>query len=119
MTYTLLHGDDPSIESFRGVFLKIRRALGTTAFGLNELRMTPGFEGVEHDESKTGHEEVYVVLSGSGTATVDGEDMTIAPGDYLRVDAASTRKIVAGPDGLRFIVIAGKTKPAYDGRASL
>jgi len=35
MTYTLLHGDDPGIESFRGVFMKIRRALGTTAFGIN------------------------------------------------------------------------------------
>jgi hypothetical protein len=35
MTYKLLHGDDPSIESYRGVFLKIRKALGMTAFGLN------------------------------------------------------------------------------------
>ena len=119
MTYKLLHGDDPSIESFRGIFLKIRKALGTTAFGLNELRMPPGYEGLEHDESDTGHEEVYVVLSGSGTATIDGESEGIAPGDYLRVGAESTRQIVAGPDGLRFIVIAAKAKPEYDGRASL
>ena len=119
MTYKLLHGDDPSIESFRGIFLKIRKALGTTAFGINELRMPPGYVGLEHDESKTGHEEVYVVLSGSGTATIDGEREGIAPGDYLLVSADSTRKIVAGPDGLRFIVIAAKAKPEYDGRASL
>ncbi len=119
MTYTLLHGDDPSIESFRDVFFKIRRALGTTAFGLNELRMPPGYEGLEHDESETGHEEVYFVVSGSGTATIDGEAVTIAAGDYLLVGADSTRKIVAGPDGLRFIVVAGKPQPAYDGRASL
>jgi uncharacterized cupin superfamily protein len=119
MGYTLVHGDDPSIESFRGVFVKIRRALGTTAFGLNELRMPPGFEGLEHDESETGHEEVYVVLAGSGTATIDGEDVAFAGGDYLRVDAASTRKIVAGPDGLRFVVIGARPQPAYDGRASL
>jgi uncharacterized cupin superfamily protein len=119
MAYTLLHEDDPSIESFRGVFLKIRRALGTTAFGLNELRMPPGYEGFEHDESETGHEEVYAVLSGSGAVTIDGREVALAAGDYLRIDAASTRKIVAGPEGLRFIVIGGKPLPEYDGRASL
>ena len=119
MTYKLLHGDDPSVESFRDVFFKIRKALGTTAFGLNELRMPPGAEGLEHDESATGHEEVYFVLSGTGTARVDGEAVPLAAGDYLLVGAAATRQIVAGPDGLRFVVIAGKPQPAYDGRASL
>ena len=75
MTYKLLHGDDPAIETFRGVFVKIRKALDTTAFGLNELRLPPGAEGLEHDESETGHEEVYFVVSGEGTATVDGVSM--------------------------------------------
>ena len=54
---------------FRGVFFKIRRALDTTAFGINELRMPAGFEGPEHDEVETGHEEVYIVLEGGGTFT--------------------------------------------------
>ena len=40
------------------MFFKIRRALGTTAFGINEFRMPAGFEGPEHDEVETGHEEV-------------------------------------------------------------
>jgi len=119
MAYTHLHGDDSAIESFHSVFFKIRRALGTTAFGLNELRMPPGFEGLEHDEAETGHEEVYAVLEGAGTFTVDGETVAVTAGDYLRVDPASKRQAVAGPDGMRFIVVAGKPLPAYDGRASL
>jgi len=119
MAYTHLHADDPAIESFRGAFFKIRRALGTTAFGINELRMPPGFEGLEHDETETGHEEVYVVLDGAGTFTVDGDAVAVTAGDYLRVDPASTRQAVAGPDGMRVIVVAGKPLPAYDGRASL
>ena len=73
MGYTLINRDDPSIESFRGAFFKIRRALGTTAFGINEIRFPPGIEGPEHDELETGHEEVYIVLEGCGTFTVDGE----------------------------------------------
>ena len=119
MAYTHLTADDPSIESFRGVFLKVRRALGTTAFGLNEIRLPPGAEGREHDESATGHEEVYVVLDGAGTFTVDGEAVHVSAGDYLRVDAASTRLAVAGSDGMRFLAIAGKPLPAYDGRETL
>ncbi|HLM33040.1 MAG TPA: cupin domain-containing protein [Gaiellaceae bacterium] len=119
MAYTLLHEGDSSIESFRGVFMKMRRALGTTAFGLNEVRLPPGAGGTEHDETATGHEEVYVVLSGEGTFTIDAEDVSVTQGDYLRVDPSSTRQVVAGPEGLRFIVIGARPQPRYDGRESL
>ena len=117
--YTLVSRDDPSIESFRGVFFKIRRALDTTAFGINELRMPAGFEGPEHDEVDTGHEEVYIVLEGGGTFDIDGETVEVAGGDYLRVDAEAKRKVVAGAGGLTFVVVAAKPKPEYDGRPSL
>jgi quercetin dioxygenase-like cupin family protein len=119
VSYTHLAKDDPSIEAFRGSFYKVRRALGTTAFGLNELRLPPGFEGPEHDETDTGHEEVYIGLEGRGTFTIDGAAVELCPGDYLRVDPSATRQLVAGPDGLRLIVIGAKPQPAYDGRPSL
>jgi uncharacterized cupin superfamily protein len=119
MGYTHLNADDPSIESFRGVFQKVRRALGTTAFGLNEIRMPPGFEGVEHNESDTGHEEVYVILDGTGTFTVDGEKVTVDAGDYLRVDPGSTRLAVAGDEGMRFLAIGAKQLSEHDGRPTL
>ena len=118
MGYTLINRDDPSIENHRDTFFMIRRALGTTAFGINELRMTPGFKGGEHDEVETGHEEVYIVLEGGGTFTVDGEAVAVVGGDYLRVDSEAKRKTFAGADGLTFVV-AAKPKPAYDGRPSL
>ena len=119
MSHTLLRRDDPSIERFRGVFLKIRRALGTTAFGINELRLPAGAQGLEHDERETGHEEVYLVLDGAGTWRVDGEDVELTEGDYLRVSPDATRVVTAGPDGVRFVVVAAKPQPAYDGRESL
>ena len=119
MRYTLVNRDDPSIENFRGMFFKVRRALGTTAFGINEVRMPPGFEGPEHDEVETGHEEVYIVLEGSGTFTIDGEAVAVSSGVYLRVDAETTRQTIAGADGLTFVVVAAKPQPTYDGRPSL
>ena len=119
MAYTLINRDDPSIESFRGVFFKIRRSLGTTAFGINELRMPAGFEGPEHDEVETGHEEVYIVLEGGGTFTGNGEVVAVVRGDYPRVEPEAKRKTVAGADGLTFVVVAAKPDPQHDGRPSL
>lgn len=119
MAYTLVNHDDPSIESFRGAFFKIRRALGTTAFGINEIRLPAGAEGIEHDETETGHEEVYIVLEGGGTFTVDGEAVGVSEGDYLRVTADAKRVVVAGDDGITFVAVAAQPKPEYDGRASL
>jgi uncharacterized cupin superfamily protein len=119
VTYTLLHEGDPSIESIQGVFFKMRRALGTTAFGINEVRVPPEAAGMEHDESETGHEEVYVVLEGSGTFLIDGTSVAVAAGDYLRVDAAAMRQVVGGSQGMRFVVVGAQPKAAYDGRESL
>lgn len=119
MGYTLLNRDDPSIESFRGAFYKMRKALGATAFGINEIHLAPNAVGVEHDEQDTGHEEVYVVLEGTGTFTIDGENVEVAEGDYLRVDSDSTRVVVGGDAGLTFLVVGAKPKQEYDGRASL
>jgi quercetin dioxygenase-like cupin family protein len=119
VAYTLLRDGDPSIESIHGVFFKMRRALGTTAFGINEVRIPPGASGREHDEAETGHEEVYVVLEGSGTFSIEGEDIAVAAGDYLLVEAPATRQVTAGSQGVRFIVVGAQPKPAYDGRESL
>ncbi len=105
MGYTLVDGDDPSIEVFMGVFHKVRVALGVTAFGINEIRLPAGAQGRGHDEEESAEEEVYVGLAGSGTFTVDDEVLEFGPGSYLRVDPTSTRVPEAGPDGLTFLAI--------------
>lgn len=114
-----MHSDDDSIETFRDVFFKIRRALGATAFGINEVRWPAGAEGPLHDEAATGHEEVYYVLSGNGTFTVDGDAVDVVEGDYLRVDAESARQAAAGPDGMSFIAIGARAKGEHDGRPTM
>lgn len=48
-----------------GMVRKLRRALGARAFGFNHFTLPPGVEGREHDHSRNGHEEVYVVLGGA------------------------------------------------------
>jgi mannose-6-phosphate isomerase-like protein (cupin superfamily) len=67
----------------------------------------------------TGHQEVYAILEGDGTLTIAGEDISLTPGDYVRVDAQVTRRVTAGPDGLRFIAVGAHSQDAFDGRPVL
>ena len=83
----------------------VRRALGVEAFGINWFELPPGAEGREHDESATGQEEVSVVVRGSGIFRVDGEEVPVAEGSFIRIDPATTRCPVAGPDGMTFVSV--------------
>lgn len=77
MGYSLVHVDD--LEP-GGAVRFVRRELGVQAFGINWFELAPGQEGREHDESDTGQEEVTVIVRGSGTYRIDGEDVPSARG---------------------------------------
>ena len=117
MSYTLVWAAD--VEPAFGMFRKMRRALSAEGFGINQIELPPGACGQEHDEAQSGQEEVYVVLAGSGTLRIDGEDVALDPGTWVRVDAASTRLPVAGADGLTFIAVGGRPGHAFVPRTNL
>lgn len=80
--------------------------LGVEAFGLQVLDLPAGFADYpEHDHAQDGQEEVYVVLAGSAAFTVAGERLEAAAGSLLRVEPASKRTLVPGPDGVRMLAI--------------
>ena len=98
-----------------GSFRFVRRELGVLAFGVNWIELPPDAEGHEHDESNSGQEEVNVVIAGSGVYRVDGEDVPVRTGDFLRFDPETTRCPVAGPEGLTLIAI-GAPRGSYEPR---
>ena len=52
-------------ENNHGVFFRARAGLGVTSFGMAVERWPAGSKDYpEHDETRTGQEEVYVVLEG-------------------------------------------------------
>ena len=65
------------------VWKPVRKPLGVTAFGINAYTAAaPGDEVVEdHTEEPSGHEELYLVVHGHATFTVDGasEGRRVAP----------------------------------------
>jgi tetratricopeptide (TPR) repeat protein len=92
------------------VWKPVRRTLGITAFGLNAYTAADsGDEVVEdHTETALGHEEVYVVVSGHATFTVDGETVDAPAGTLVFLDdPAQRRAAVAKEAGTTVLAIGG------------
>ncbi|HVN61766.1 MAG TPA: cupin domain-containing protein [Gaiellaceae bacterium] len=114
MAYRAVHVDD--VETQRGVIKFMRRELGTEAFGINQFDLPPGAEGLEHDHSDSGQEEVYVILAGSGVMRIDGDEVPLRRGLYLTVSADAVRQPVAGPEGLSWVCVGAVPGGGYEPR---
>ena len=112
---SIVHVDDIEPGGPGGAVRFVRRELGVEAFGINWFELQPDAEGVEHQETDSEQEEVSVVVRGSGVWRVDGEDVPVRVGSFIRVDPDSTRCAVAGPDGMTFISV-GSRRGSYEPR---
>jgi hypothetical protein len=115
MGYSVAHVDEIEGAGPGGAAHFVRRELGCEAFGINWFALPPNAEGHEHDESGSGQEEVSVVVAGSGHWRVDGEDVPVRVGSFVRFDPETTRCPVAGPDGLTFVSV-GARRGSYEPR---
>ncbi|WP_458204573.1 cupin domain-containing protein [Haladaptatus sp. NG-SE-30] len=84
----------------------LREPLGCEQLGISVLECEPGWTGKEHAHVDREHEEVYFLVDGQATVTVDGEDVAMESGDALRVPPEATRQIQNG-DTESLFVLAG------------
>jgi quercetin dioxygenase-like cupin family protein len=92
------------------VWKPVRKTLGVTAFGINAYRAESAGDEVveEHTEEQLGHEEVYVVVSGHATFTVDGEEVDAPAGTLVYLDdVAQKRHAVAKEAGTTVLAVGG------------
>jgi len=90
------------------------RDLGVTAWGMNVIDIEAGCTAYpEHDHTKDGQEEVYVVLKGSGTLDCSGEKTSLAEGMLVRVGPSTKRKFFPGPQGITLLAIGATPGQAY------
>ncbi len=88
----------------------VRKTLGVTAFGINAYTAASvGDEVVEdHTESLLGHEEIYLVVAGHATFTVDGETVDAPAGTLVYLDdPAQRRSAVAQAPDTTVVAIGG------------
>jgi len=83
----------PIVPTPYGRWQPLNGALGVTAVGVNAIVMEPGEDfDIEHDESDSGHQEVYVVVAGRAAFRIGDEELEAGPGQVVSVaDPAVTR----------------------------
>ena len=95
----------------------VRRALDIGAFGINAYVAANAGDDVveEHTERSLGHEEVYVVLSGRATFTLDGEALDAPAGTLVFIrDVDVRRHARAEEPGTSVLAIGGPRDAAYE-----
>jgi mannose-6-phosphate isomerase-like protein (cupin superfamily) len=97
---------DPGTEER---FLPLRRMLGVTSFGLNQIVLRPGQRGRIHRHRD--QEEVYLVLSGTLTLVIEREARELGQGELARV-APEVRRFIAnrGEEDVVLIALGGATE---------
>jgi hypothetical protein len=97
---------------YGGLARRARATLGVTSCGMQVFTLPPNWDDYpnhKHDDESMdpNQEEVYIPLDGSATLVAGGESFELRPGVIARVGPAQLRKIVPGPDGIRFIALGG------------
>ncbi len=85
----------------------LRAALGVTAFKTNAYSADAGERLIEaHDETESGQEEMYVLVSGAATFDHDGTDVEAEAGTVVFYpDPAMRRGAVATADGTLAVAV--------------
>lgn len=94
-------------------FLSLRRALGVTSFGINQMVLQPGQRMRIHRHRR--QEEVYLVLEGSLTVAIEGDETELGRGELMRVAPGVRRQLINyGPGRVLLVALGGAAE--HDGR---
>jgi mannose-6-phosphate isomerase-like protein (cupin superfamily) len=87
-------------------FVPLRRRLGVSSFGLNQIVLAPRERGRIHRHAR--QEEVYLVLEGTLTLLVESEESVLERGELVRVAPDLRRQLVnRGPERLVLLALGG------------
>jgi uncharacterized cupin superfamily protein len=87
-------------------FVSLRRQLGVTSFGMNQLVLEPRQRSRIHRHAH--QEEVYLVLEGTLTLLVEREEHVLGRGELVRVAPDLRRQLVnRGPDRVVLLALGG------------
>ena len=100
-------------EMGNGVFRKVRRELGITAFGVNALVLAPGVVSRPHFHDQ--QDELYFVHRGRARFEVAGDAFELEPGGVAHVESTTPRRITSiGDEDLVMLVVGARD--GYAGR---
>jgi uncharacterized cupin superfamily protein len=97
-------------------FVSLRRALGISTFGINLIVLQPRQRGRIHRHAR--QEEVYLVLEGALTLSVEGEERELGAGELARVAPGVRRQLMNRGDARVALIALGAAEP-HEGRDGL
>jgi len=103
MSYTTVDYED--VEPVGGGLRFLREPLDCEQLGISVLDCEPDWSGKPHDHADDAHEEVYLLVEGAATITVDDEAVPLEAGEAIRVDADSERQIHNGDAPSQFVIV--------------
>ena len=97
---SVLSGNESRVE--------LHEVLGLTGAEVS-VNNLPAGAGVPFVHAHKENEEIYGVLEGAGSVTIDGEEIELAAGDWLRISPAAHRQFRAASDsGITYVCIQVK-----------
>jgi quercetin dioxygenase-like cupin family protein len=109
--YVVAHRDE--LER-NGNWALVRRSLGCEAFGVNLVEIPAGQSIPEHDEIARDQEELFLVLDGSATLIIGGEEHPAPAGTFARLDPGPRRTVRSdGPGPASVLIVSAPTTSGY------
>jgi uncharacterized cupin superfamily protein len=91
-------------------WMPVRHYFSIDAFGVNAYRATAGASAVpEHDESASGHIELFYVAAGSAKFTIDGEEFDAPAGTFVYIDDPSAKRAAQANEDDTVVVAMGSS----------
>ena len=115
--YEVAHIDELEelpINNGEFVWRPVRRRFGITAFGTNAYTADAGQRVVEEHSETGGHQELYVVLRGRATFTLDGEEIDAPAGTLVFAQPGTKRGAIAAEDGTAVLGVGAKPGEIFE-----
>jgi hypothetical protein len=111
--YEVAHLDDLDrfpVDEEGLVWRPVRRRLGIQAFGTNAYTAEKAGDRVveEHREAQNGHEELYFVVSGRATFTLEDEEHDVPSGTFVFARPGTKRGAVAAEAGTTVLAMGAR-----------
>ncbi len=92
----------------------VRRRFGITAFGTNAYTADAGRRVIEEHNEEDNHQEMYVVLRGRATFTLDDDEIDAPAGTIVFVRPGTKRGAVATENGTAVLAVGAKAGAIFE-----
>jgi len=92
-------------------WMPVRHYFSIDAFGVNAYRAKAGGNAVpEHDETHSGHVELFYVASGSADFTIDGEEFAAPAGTFVYIEDPKAKRAAKATADDTVVVAMGSVR---------